>query len=291
MDAAPAQLTIVDDYDSITVRPVPVHSGHPVTCRTYEIGAPEIRDASTPRIGQDGVYDDSAFTGARPVSLDLVIRGDGSGSPYSYLERLVAFAHPGRRPYLYMSRYGVTPDGPWRMRLRGNPFSITHSRRAAALLELGLAFTSPTGYFESPQKSLGTSPTGAQDTDWSFPMSFPYTFGSSGITPSLTFDVVGSAPVSPIITIYGPAVNPELVADDGTLFAFNGLTLDVNQHVYIDMGVGAVNLNADPTSSVWHLVDWGRSRWFRLMTGTRRITIRGITGAATVYWRNRRLTI
>lgn len=288
---APAQLTIGDTNDSVVIRPVPVHSGHPVTCRSYDLGAPEVREAVSPLMGLDGVSDSTMYTGTRTCTFDLVIRGDDGGSAYDYLERLIALTHPTRRPYLYMERSGITPDGAWRMPLRGNPYSISYARRAAALLEVSLAYSSPTGYFESPERNIGTGTAGPADTQLAFPTMFPATFGTSGNTPSVTFTVAGSAPIAPYLTLYGPATNPELLADDGTTFAFRALTLDADRYVIIDMENGLVNLNGDMTSSVYHLVDWSRSNWFRMKPGTRRITVRGYSGPLVVSWRDRRYTI
>lgn len=293
---APVRLRIADDRDDITIKSVPVSGDDPVVCREFDPGAAEIRDYQTPMVGVDGVVDESAFTGARTLSFDLIVKGDDTVSAYRYIERLCAFTYPGRRPYLYASRAGMDSGGrAWRMRLRGNPFSITYGRMAASLLELQLAFTAPGGHFESADL-LGKdiSSVYVAGSALTFPLEFPFSFGVTGDTTyAEVSDVIGgSVPTSPSFDVYGPSTGQsiQISTDRGQIFVINNVVLGSGEYVRIDMGTGTVRVQGDPARSVYHLVDWRQSTFWRLWPGP--ILFRSLGGTLTkIRWRNKRLTI
>lgn len=289
--AAPAKLTLADTYDTIVIRQVPVSTGDPVICRAWDVGSPEIRETSTPLAGQDGVDDGALFTGVRPVQLDLVVWGDDDAAAYEYAERLAAMTHPTRRPYLHIERSGITTTGPWRMPLRGNPYSLAYGRKAISMLEMTLAFTSPTGFFESPLNEVSSSGSLVTAIGWVFDADFPEGFGSGGNTATASITIAGSAPVSPRITIYGPSEDPAVVTDTGDIFAFDGLNLGDGEFVVIDMAAGTADVNGSDNNGAYHLVDWTRSRWFRLWPGARTVSVLGSVGQVVIAWRDRRLSI
>ena len=179
--AAPAVLTLTDDYDEIVIRPEHAHAGNPIHCREYDLGAPDIRTITTDKPGTDGVNDRTAFTGARSgITFDLAITGDETNSPYAWAERLIAMTHPYRRPTLRARRNTPEAAGQtWEMRLVGAPHSATFGRKTAALLELQLAFTAPDGYFLGDNQSYESAYADEEaTTGMSYPFTTPLTFTS-----------------------------------------------------------------------------------------------------------------
>ena len=294
MYRVPASLTLSDSYDSIVIRPARATAGDPIVCRQWDLGAPEVRITSTPRNGVDGTYDGPGFTGARTVTLDLLIFGDGDGSPYAYAERLASFTHPSRRPTLTIRRPTVDTGGDdWTLSLRGTPFSISYGQRAAAMLEMQLVFNAPDGYLLGPLREFtSTAAAVAVIGGFTLPITAPVAITpGSGTNPTVTFTVTTSAPVAPVLAIYGPVNDPQVATDDGDTFAFKGLTLAPGEFAVVDMQAGTAYLNGDPTSSVFHLIDFNRSTFWTWQRGQKSVINKATSGSVKVQFCERRLTI
>lgn len=301
---ARAALTLTDSYATVVVRPPIATSRDAVICRSWDLGAPEVRNTPVARSGADGTDVGAGYLGARSVTLDLVIFGDPDGvtgghGPYWYAEQLAGFTHPLRSPVLQITRGSDDANGQlWSLALRGTPFSISYGSRAASLLEMQLNFTAPLGLLESPLNSLSSSQIStALATDWHFPAAFPHTFGLNTGGPSVSAVVTGSAPSYPVIYLNGPATNPEVRDSTGNRFVFSGLTLGSGQTVQIDMQAGTVLL-ADPTTGVvnvdadiYHTVNFAVSSFWRWLPGTYQVSYIATTGSMVVQWRDRRFTI
>jgi hypothetical protein len=294
MYRVPASLTLSDTHDSIVIRPARATAADPIMCRQWDLGSPEVRITSTPRNGVDGTYEGPGFTGARTVTMDLVILGDGYGSPYAYAERLASFTHPSRRPTLSIQRPTVDTGGDtWTMSLRGTPFSITYGQRAAAMLEMQLVFAAPEGYLLGPLREF-TSTTAAVAVIGGFtlPITLPVAMTpGSGTNPAVTFTITTSAPVAPVLAIYGPVTNPKVATSGGDTFGFRGLSLQPGDFVVVDMQAGTAYLNGDPTSSVFHLIDFANSTFWTWQRGQMSVINKASSGSVKVQFAERRLTI
>lgn len=295
MLAVPATITLVDGAEEIVVRSASPHIGDPILCQEYDFGAPDVRDASTERVGADGVSDRAGYTGARTVTLDLVVLGDHTASAYAYVERLAALTHPYRRPRVQVVRNTPEAAGQtWEMTLRGSPFSITYGRKAAAMLELQLTFSAPDGYFLGPTQVYESAVTSDNTIGqgFVFPLSFPLSTGYNvNANPALTITVGGSAPISPVIYIYGPATNPEVRTDDGERFKLAGLSLATGQFVQIDMGAGTVLQGGAADSSMFHLIDFTVSTFWRWLPGEHTVRYIATSGRMAIHFRDRRYTV
>jgi hypothetical protein len=294
MQAVPASLTLVDGSESIVIRPPVATAGDPIVCKQWDLGSPEVRASVSDRPGADGTVDASGYTGSRTVTMDLVIRGDVINSAYAYAERLAAMAHPYRRPKLKIVRNSPEARGQtWTLELRGNPYSLAFGQRAAALLEMQLSFVAPLGYLEGDYQGYDTLPAGLNPAvSWHFPVALPNNFGYSAPTsPSITVTVGGSAPITPLVFIYGPVTNPKVGDEAGNVFAFDGLELASGDTVQIDMGAGTVLLNGTANASLFNNVDWSQSSFWRWLPGTHTFKYTATSGHASVYWRDRRFTI
>lgn len=298
MKAVPAVLTLVSDTDTLVLRPASASAFDPIVCSSWDLGAPAVRESSADRPGADGVIDRSAFTGGRSVTFDLHVLGDTVGgvdvSPYAYVERLAAMTHPGIRPRLRIQR--ASPEGAgqtWEMELRGNPYSLTYGRTAAAKLDMQLTFSAPLGYLLGDlQEVQGVQATAGGTVGYTFPITLPFSLGSfAPVNPVLTAVVGGSAPISPVIAIYGPVTNPEIRDELGQRFKFAGLVLDANTFVLIDMAAATVRLGGSPDASVYHLVDFSLSTFWQWNPGAHTVRYYATSGSVRVQWRDRRYSI
>lgn len=291
---SPAELKLTDTYGTITIRPTSASANDPILCREWDLGAPQVRVTSTPRNGGDGDIEGAGYTGSRTVTMELQIFGDDTHSPYWYAERLAAMTHPARKPVLSLRRGAPDSGGDtWTMNLRGNPFSISYGKRAAAMLEMQLSFECPDGYLLSPLRQYQSLAASAVTiTGWALPLILPLNLGTgAGSNPGIVINLDSAAPVAPVIAIYGPITNPKISLDTGEVFAFKGLTLGSGQFVHIDMNEATVRLNGDVDSSVYHLVDWTVSTFWRLQPGVNTITYIASSGRVLVQFYERRMTI
>jgi len=302
MDAKPAELTLVNGQDVIRIRPRAAHSGNPVFCTSWDLGAPEVRYTQVPNPGADGVTESPGFLGARTVTLELRIKGGADPitgdvhDAYWYANKLIHMAHPRSQPVLQISRIDELSGGKvWQMALRGDPWQMPISKESAALLNLTLSFVCPGGLIDGDLQCFTTPAAGQGNIDLDFPMSFPTTFGADGnFFPRLTMNVGGDATVTPTIYISGPVKDPEIRSGDDR-FRFHGLTLTAGQTVQIDMGTGNVRLGSDGTiyddMSAYNTVDWAVSSFWQWEPGVHDLEFLSTTGAAQVQYRERRLSI
>jgi tail protein len=301
---APAALTLIDGDRSIPIRPPNPSAADPIFCRSWDLGAPEVRITSTPRPGTDGVDEDGGYLGSRTVTMDLRIRGDSATNqlghdPYWYIDALTGMCHPSRRPVLKIERDSENAAGVAQyLALRGNPWSLTYERASAGIIDLQLTFTAPGGLFESELWTVVSGDaTGVDATDWHFPARFPKGFGATSGTPTVALTVKGSSSVNPILYVNGPAKNPHLRDEGGQQFRLDGLTLVSGQTLQIDMGAGTVLVSdpltgfSDTSADVFHTVDFEDSTFWLWQPGTHRVDLLSNSGSFAVQWRDRFLSI
>lgn len=294
MRNVPAVLTLVSDTDTIVIRPANPGGSDPIMCSLWDLGAPSVREAVADRPGGDGTLDRSSYTGSRSVTLDLHILGDTVNSPYAWVERLAAMTHPGIRPRLRIQRDSPEAHGQtWELELRGNPFSIAYGRGAASKLDLTLQFTAPLGYLVGDLQELSSITADASTANgFTFPIEFPLSTGNTSATNPIVSPLIGgSAPVTPVFRIYGPAVGPEVADDLGQRFKLTGLTLAESNYVDIDMSAATVRINGDPAQSAMETVDFSVSTFWTWSPGQRTVRYVATSGSMVVQWRDRRLTI
>lgn len=307
-DVLPAQLTLINGEDRVRIRPRPAHGANPIMCRSWDLGAPDVRYTSVPNPGADGVTESPGFLGSRQVTLDLQILGGADPitgvvhDAYWYAAKLTQMTHPSATPILQINRIDeLTSGADWYMQLRGNPYSIAYTSRAAAMLEMQLTFICPGGFLESGLQSFTTIDITADDdivTEWIFPAVFPKTFGLGNVTyPQLNLVVHGDAAVSPIIYISGPVTNPEVISDGVDRFKFDGLTLAAGETVGIDMGSGNIWLGGVGSGqitddmSAYSAVDWTVSTYWVWAPGPHTVVYKATHGTVTVQYSERRFTI
>lgn len=294
MTSVPAVLTLVSDTDTITLRPAQASGADPIVCSAWDLGAPAVRESVVDRPGADGTIDRTQFAGSRSVSFDLAVFGDGSGSAYAYLERLAAMTHPGVRPRLRIQRDSPEATGQtWEMVLRGNPYSLSYGKMAAAKLDLQLQFTAPLGFLEGDlQEAQTVLADPSVVTGIVFPITFPLSTGNtSAANPIITITVGGSAPIAPVFRIFGPATAPEITDNLGQRFKMTGLVLAASNYVDIDMSAATVRINGDPAQSAYETVDFSVSTFWTWKPGVHTVRYVASSGSLLAQWRDRRYSI
>ncbi len=293
MRTRPANLMLISDTDQIWLRPANPSANDPVVCSRWDLGAPDVRATSADVPYADGTVDRSGFTGSRSVTLDLRVFGDSDQSAYAYVERLAAMTHPSIRPKLVFWRDPTGTGQSWELLLRGAPFAISYGAQAASGLELQLSFVAPLGYLESQWRGQDSLPvnTGVA-VGYSYPRSFPISTGTMSLAaPVVNVVVGGSAPINPLIYIYGPCVNPTIYDGDGAKFTFTNLTLTSGTFVEIDMGAATVRRMGDYNQSVYNVVDFNQSTFWTWRPGAHAVYYQAAGGQVSVRWRDRRFTI
>lgn len=306
-DRIPAELTLVNGADTITVRPLFPAGPNPIHCKTWDLGAPEYRYTTVANPGTDGTTYSDGFVGARTVTFELAIMGDNNPDhtathdAYWYANKLTAMTHPQARPTLHITRADETTAGiTYKMDLRGSPYNLPYTRRSAALLEMQLVFTCPLGLIESDLYNIGpTTPLpGTTLFDWVFPAKFDKTFGIINARfPQAIFTIGADTAVAPTIYINGPCTDPEIISDNTDRFRFTGLTLETGQTVQIDMASGSVRLGTTETGTilddmtVYNTVDWAVSTFWRWPPGQHTVTYIATSGSMQIQYRERRINI
>lgn len=305
-DRKPAELALTNGSDTIVIRPRSAGALDPVLCKSWDLGAPDVRFTQVANPGADGVTYSNGFIGSRTVTLELAVMGGVDPitgirhDAYWYANKLTQMSHPKAAPRLLITRDDELNAGKtWEMELKGSPYSLPFTSRSASVLDLQLTFTCPLGLIEGPLLSFTTSASGGGNTDLDMPFALPFTFGLSGaVFPKLAMNVAGDSTVTPTVYITGPAKDPEIRSDNGDVFKFKGLTLNAGQTVQIDMGTGAVRLGdststqiTDEDMSAYGAVDWAVSSYFVWQPGIHTVSYRSTTGSVTVQYRERRLTI
>lgn len=288
----PARLSLVDGSEEIVIRPAKPGADSPVLCKSWEVGAPAIREAVSDQIGSDGVNDGTVYTGAGSITLDLIIRDAPGESAYGLLERVAAMAHPSRRPYLYAAR-GAAGEN-WRIELRGNDFSLTYDRLAGARLAVQLVFSTPLGLWESPERDSTMLADNERGLGLVYPVTYPVSYGTAGATsPPATIVNGGSIPIAPILRLYGPTAatdDPEVRLSTGERFGFTNLFIDTGDYVEVNMSTGLVGVNGLADASRYSYINWAISSFWRVPPGTSTVAVTG-ANYLTAHWRDRRLTV
>jgi len=302
-----AELILVNGDDSIVIRGMTVSGADAVICKSWDLGAPELRYTTVPNPGADGITYSDGFIGARTVTFDLAILGGPAGGvethdAYWYVNKLTKMTLPTARPYLKIRRIDeVTGGGEYRMDLRGSPYSLTWTARSATILELQLMFVCPLGLLEGELRAAQSYDVSGDEgyEDWIFPAEFPKGFGMrAGLTyPMLQIHIGGDVAISPVLYFFGPSVNPEVFTNDGERFRFLGITLAGGEGICVDMGTGNIRFLAasDPPTytdvQMYNAVDWAVSTFWRWNPGLHTITYPNTQGTIRIEYRERRLTI
>jgi hypothetical protein len=313
------QCFLYDPSTADLLRITPNQAG--IWLNDLDLGFPVIREVTASNPGRNGEYDQTAFMGARSISLSLTVMAaaDASGTvqpPGYWLEVLRAWiADPSSR-----FRLGYQLIGQRQRFATVRPSDATAPMVGSGVgrssISVQLTLRSPDGLLweQNPlPNDLAVLQGGTLIGDGRFERIIPQAVAGSGITFPLTFPVTfpaqstgvvtipyqGTARSAPEIRIVGACTDPVVTAlnPDGTArgqIAFTGLTLagtdelrlDFSARTAVRLASGAISSNVRQAMTSWS--------WFDLMPGStatnsyNRLMFQVGSGTATarVYWLN-----
>jgi hypothetical protein len=251
----------------------------------YDLGFPDAQVVATQRTYADGTIDDTAFHGARSVTLLLHL--DPRIAPWTTLrDRLAGYLHPARRPYLYLVEPGA--GGPRRILVRGDRtgIAVNHPRHN----KMQATWVGVDGTIEAADESsitLGSDQVGSE-TGRVYPTSYPRVYGSPTTLGPFWAANSGSAPAWWQATVYGECTDPVITIGDSTI-VLAGLAVDAGHSVTIDCRTRRVYADFAPATSYAGLVDFASSVWAPIPPGGAGATFSaanlGATASCRVTWR------
>lgn len=258
-------LTLVDQETEFVIRPADPTFGLPVICREYDLGTPDVREATQDLTGYDGQQDDTRFIGARTFSCSLMIR-DGLGwSKWQRLEALQKMLIPSKRLILKVRRDHWLQERS--ATCRPAPWSGSFNPTSAKYLEGSVSLRIPSGVFESTEEYEYVIVAPTVSGGMSFTETLPMDFGNSGSGSATLVPVLGNVPAPTKVIFYGDQTNPSISFPlTGETFRLTGLTIPSGSYVVVDTAAGTVLMNGSAT--VYNYVDWDVSTWPMLQPDT-----------------------
>lgn len=217
-----------------------------------DLGFPAARSGVAERVNANGVRDDTAFYGARAVSLNLAVYGNGGTTRREALDRLRAYASPRRRPLLY---FREDSGAERRIQLRGDQLGWPLEHPEVTLVNV--AFVAPSGVIESAaevtaEATAAVAPEGGESYNRGYPTTYPAVsvFGATLMTND------GTEPAAPVMQLWGPCTDPRLEnLTTGEAITFAGLTLTAEQYAEVDVREATVRQQGLASQSVYHLLN------------------------------------
>lgn len=262
--------------------------------KLLDLGAPDVRDVVDDRSSADGTLDETAFHGARLVTLGGRVVDDGDRTAAEALDDLGYYAHPGRRPWLV---YRLEGQSTRRVRLRADQRSSPLTADQRKRLDWQASWRAPSGLLQSDVLHvLSANPAEGEEGrsyDLTFDRSYPASLGLG------TVEAVnaGNADADPVVRIFGPCTGPR-VANDTTglrleFTAEGGLSVADGDYVEVDLAQRTARLNGDPAQSRLRYLEYAdpaRSSWWTLTPGDNLVRFYPLTSSAPaqaeISWRD-----
>lgn len=256
---------------------------------SFEDSGPEAREVSYPNPSADGETDETAYAGNRAITLSLQIPQAAAETRSERWDRISRYRHPGTRFTLVSDlecEDGVERQIAVRVRSAtrsvSDPFVATHV--------MALKSTEPF-YRSLASQSVEVEPGLADEPGFTFPISFPLSFGGSASEGSGRVDATsdGTAPATLVTRIYGPCVGPSVRnLTTGGRLDFPTLTIDDGDHLELDSSARTARLNGLATANRLHLLDFATRVWFGLEPGVNelRFVVDSGSGHAEFVWQD-----
>ncbi|OKJ06828.1 phage distal tail protein [Kitasatospora sp. CB01950] len=228
---------------------------------------PEIRSSDVDRGQAHGTWTGADYTGARIITLSVLLRGQDPADLGRLVTALRAAVQPCAEPQqLQFVDRGVMV---WaKPRRRSIPYD------AATLLSSTTAhlmfYCADPLVYSLTQHSLSTTAY-APASGRSYPRTYPWVYGTGGTAGTLQCVNAGGTPTYPLLRIDGPTVNPTVqLTETGAVLVLNA-TLGVGEFALIDTSTRAVlHMGTIPRR------DWitGIPRWPVMQPGTNTLVYR-----------------
>lgn len=252
------------------------HATGGVYVAKVDIGAPAVREVAYELPDRDGVLDQTAFVGARLITLSgQVIASAAAGTRQQILDRLQSFCRPGTRPTLTIA---LNDDEPRTIGLRPDQCASPIERPGRCPFAASFKAPDPRFYSADPDGDLVVSsvtvyPPVSLALGRGYPLVFPRVYPSGwGGSGTAVAAVAGDYPTWPIHTIFGPCTNPTISTGPGAVVDFATLTLGNGDYLTIDTAARAVWLNGDRAADRYATLDVTTTQWAPLQPGDTTIT-------------------
>lgn len=264
-----------------------------VAAAFLDLGDALTREVSMNMPGANGTIDTTSLTGARVVTLEVLVNSIVSNETrWELTQRLRAFTHPRIRPRLVFQPSADDPE--LVLTLRRSQFSDVWGPNDRGHSKITVQWVCPSGVVESAEEhSAIVSASGVGSAGITFPVTFPITFPDATPEGSTLITNAGSMDTYPIIRLYGPfsgvtSIVNDLtglgLAVDGVVAAGDFLELDTRP------GKRTIFYNGDPTNSRYSQLVFPGSQWWPLVSGPQRIRfvpdVFSFPAQAVVLWRD-----
>lgn len=250
----------------------------PYTVPTFTIGSREVRAVTRNRALADGQIDDTRYSGARAVTIGIVLNEDScdSGDTMQKLyDRVLPYMKASRRPILTWSLPGS--DGDRRqLTVRGDsaPVNISGNKHQGLLL----SFRAPEGSITSAGDPVCILLDPATDTEAgrTYDQTYDKTYPPSLAVGDRLIHNGGNDDAHWTATIYGAVTNPFLKINGITItFDQNGgLDLPSGSSVVIDTLTRTIYLNGNPADPRYDRTNFAAWSWADLLLDPGDNTIR-----------------
>lgn len=133
--------------------------------------------------------------------------------------------------------------------------------------KLPLSLLAPNPLWYNPEQQVFLYGVGAGSGGFTFPLSFPVSFGGSTVNQTQTITYDGDYQTSPIIEIYGPITNPVITnLTTGEVLDFTGTTIGAGDYYTVDTRYGNIAVTEDDgTNRIDKLVGNSNLSGFKLL--------------------------
>lgn len=235
--------------------------------QSVEFAAPSTRDNSANRPGADGTIDQTAFVGARAITVNLEIIPDPS-TKQDLVDQVSRFLHPRLRLDMHVI---TEPDGPERViRVRPDQFSAPWERPHHVAMSIGFKTVGSPFLYGVTINEVSIAPM-QQQTGRTYDLSYPRIYPGS-VTSAAIIHNAGDQPAQWTARIYGPVTGPRIRNETlGLEVSFPTLTIPAGS--YVDLSSEDRTVLADGVTSRYSTLDFLNSTWWLLAPGDNAITM------------------
>lgn len=276
----------VTDQNPIVLRAAAPSGLDPLTVSQWDLGFPAVRASVSDLPGRSGTDDQTFYTGARTVTLDVKLLHDNllqldrstgdtvvvSSKLEHNIDMLRSLAHPRNTPVLYL--YHEDWPSERRMVLRGTSIGLVKNRTSVGMQTASMEFVCPSGFLESADEyDQVIHPYTASSGGFTFSGSFSMTFGLGGVSSIRTIEVAGTEPTAPLLRITGACVGPKITlrhtdAPD-EIISFPSLSLSATDILTINMATQEVKIGSN---DYYTKINFSESSWWSLQPGTNEVS-------------------
>lgn len=260
------QYTMTSDAGSFTINPTGF-SGAGYYARKISV-QPSLRASIVDRPQQDGSYADESYLGGLVADVDCLILGSSAASRQTLNTNAIKVlrgAKNGSGVLAWTAQDGSEAQQLTGLTLTGYP----QVEQVGGTVKAFMAqLQSEKPYAESASAttvdSIALTTAGA---GFVVPLVIPFTLTASG-GGTLTYANAGSAPIRPVLRVYGPAINPNVVnVTTGERLAFTG-SIASGEFWEIDLFQRTVTLNGVATATTpLRSISPAVSTWFECDIG------------------------